>query len=81
MQKENVVSRISQEELAKITGRQRPAAQLRWFVDHFGARIPCDDRGPIITQAAFEALVAKGCGLRAANDPPRPTLHLTRKAS
>lgn len=72
------MSRLSPDELAKITGRSRPTAQLRWFREHFGATLPCDALGPIITDAAFEGLVAKGCGLRVGAEQTRPAVKMLR---
>lgn len=74
--------RLDQETLVKITGRKMYSAQVAWFRDYLGVEVPHDQRGPIITATAYEALVARACGLRAevpvgtpaATD--RPKLHL-----
>lgn len=55
--------RLSREKLYETTKRQQPAAQARWFEQHFGIKIPYDQQGPIITQEAFNALVMKQLGL------------------
>lgn len=74
------MARMSKEDLFRITGRRRPAAQVRWFKDHFEVKVPADESGPIVTSTAFEALVAKQCGLQqvGANAPDRPTLKLLK---
>ena len=79
-QKDRNMARISRDELFRITGRHRPAAQVRWFKKHLAVKIPADESGPILTSAAFEALVAKQCGVQqtSANTPDRPTLKLLK---
>lgn len=74
--------RLSQQHLLLITGRQQPAAQCRWFKNHFGVTLPADAAGPILTEAAFNALVAKSAGvlMTAAPNPDRPSVRL-RKAT
>lgn len=57
--------RIPPERLAEITGRKRARAQALWFRDYLSVDVPCDRRGPIVTDAAYEAIVARACGLRA----------------
>jgi hypothetical protein len=70
--------RLNQDQLEEITKRRQPAAQARWFKAHFGVAPPCDGSGVIITQAAFEGLVAKKCGL-SANGEARPSVRLLRE--
>ena len=70
--------RIKREALAQITRRNQPAAQRRWFMDHFGVDLPSDREGPIITQAVFEKLVERKCGLEPASTT-KPQLKLKRK--
>lgn len=55
--------RLDSVTLFAITGLKRPAAQVAWFRQHLGAAVPCDSRGPILTSAAYEALVARALGL------------------
>ena len=75
------MARLTREELKAITGRQQPAAQSRWFKLHLGIDIPTDRRGPIITPAAFDALVSKRCGLWEGGSPAadRPMVKLVKK--
>lgn len=74
--------RLEHEVLVKITGRHRSRDQVAWFLQHLGVNVPCDRKGPIITQATYEALVARACGLRPDLPPSgtvaadRPKLHL-----
>lgn len=56
--------RLTTTELEQITGLTQPAAQRRWFNNQLRATVPADGKGPIITRAAFEALVARSVGLR-----------------
>lgn len=55
--------RLSQQQLFEITGRKQRKGQTQWFKDYLGTVVPCDERGPIITQAAYEALVKKQLGV------------------
>ena len=75
------MSRLTPADLERITGLRRAGAQRRWFQEHLGAALPCDRAGPIITSAAFEALVAKSCGLRVEGAVPqaRPEVRLVRR--
>lgn len=68
--------RLNLTQLEDITGLTQPAAQVRWFHKHYGVRLAHDVRGPIITKEAFEALVAKQCGIK--DEKPRPQLNLSR---
>lgn len=72
--------RLSSEELKRITGRQQPCAQARWFWKHYGVRVEYDRQGPIITAAALEALVMKQLGLTRTNESPRPSVKLLKSA-
>lgn len=73
------MSRLSPADLERITGLRAAYAQRRWFERHYGAKLPYDRSGPIITAAAFEALVAKSCGLRVEPEhAPRPQVRLVR---
>jgi hypothetical protein len=58
--------RLNREELQHITGHVRPTAQVRWFKAKLGAEIPSDQFGPIITEAAYQELVRRSCGLSSA---------------
>lgn len=55
--------RLSPQQLIDITGRVRRKGQAQWFKDYLGTSVPCDERGPIITQAAYEDLVKKQLGV------------------
>ncbi|MBS0368446.1 MAG: DUF4224 domain-containing protein [Proteobacteria bacterium] len=55
--------RLSPQQLIDITGRVRRKGQAQWFKDYLGTAVPCDERGPIITQAAYEDLVKKQLGV------------------
>jgi Asp/Glu/hydantoin racemase len=70
--------RLKQNKLKEITGLSQSSAQARWFKDHFGINVPCDRLGPIITQAVFEKLVERKCGLEPASTA-KPQLKLKRK--
>lgn len=72
--------RLPPDKLAQITGLSLPSAQARWFSRHFGVSLPADRDGPIITPQAFEALVARRCGLSDQAVAARPQVRLTRKA-
>lgn len=65
--------RLSRETLREITGRVLPKGQAKWFQDYLGATVPCDRQGPILTVAAYEALVAKANGLRPATETAQDT--------
>lgn len=72
--------RIDQAHMIEITGRKRASSQAAWFRDYLGVTVPCDRLGPIVTVAAYEALVARACGLpvQAALGPTgsRPSVRL-----
>jgi len=72
--------RLSRERLAEITGCKRPRAQADWFRDHLAAEVPCDRVGPILTELACEALLARALGLAhrpvAPNEVERPRVRL-----
>lgn len=73
--------RVTPDRLREITGRHQPSAQARWFKRHFGVDVDYDRQGPIITAAAFEALVMRKLGLASIqNTPLRPTVKLVRSA-
>lgn len=71
--------RITPTKLHELTGLQQPAAQARWFKANFGVAVPCDRRGPIITDATFEAMVAKSCGIAAPAEAARPQVKLRER--
>jgi hypothetical protein len=72
--------RLTPEQLHSITGLQQPAAQARWFRQRLGAEIPYDERGPIITDKAFEALVAQRCGVATQpGEKARPRVKMKEK--
>lgn len=70
--------RMTQSDIQEITGLTQHAAQVRWFKEHFGVIAPCDRAGPIMTKAAFEALVAKRYGLQTSEAAPeaRPAVKM-----
>jgi len=76
--------RLDHPTLVSITGRRRKSLQARWFKDYLGADVPCDERGPIITQQAYNALLEKRLGLRQGDQisqpekAGRPVVHLPR---
>ena len=75
------MKRLSKIELVEITGKKTPGAQMRWFKTRFKITLPYDSEGPVITQSAFEGLVAKACGLPVIATPVelrQPQLHLSR---
>lgn len=46
---------------------------------HLGVTVPCDEQGPIVTEAAYQALVDRKLGLRTAQEEkPRPRIQLVR---
>lgn len=55
--------RLSQDELANITGRKRKSSQVKWFKDFLNIDIPADIKGPILTASAYEDLVKKRLGV------------------
>lgn len=63
--------RLNPEKLRQITGLKQPAAQERWFRDHFGADLPRDRFGPILTNEAFEEMVKAKAGVRGRPERPR----------
>lgn len=72
--------RLSQTELEGITGRTLPAVQARWFKKHLGVDVAYDRKGPIITKATFEALVAKKYGISGETVAARPTVKREKRA-
>lgn len=71
--------RLSRVQLKEITGYQRRSAQAAWFMRHLGVTVPCDDQGPIITEAAYQALLDRKLGLRPAQEEKaRPKIQLVR---
>lgn len=72
--------RLSPEDLYKITHLHRPKGQAAWFLEHLGVKVPCDRAGPILTPAAYEAILAKRLGVSSEQTGPspeqRPVLHL-----
>lgn len=74
--------RLSSERLLAITGRKQRAAQCRWFLQHYGVKIPSDQEGPIITEDAFNDLVKKSCGVLNTNTSSinRPNVKLRKAA-
>lgn len=76
--------RWSPETIKKVTGKRQRAAQRRWFKNHYGIDVPSDAGGPIMTDAAYEALVKKSCGIlqTLGQEVPRPSLRIVdRKTS
>lgn len=65
--------RLTREALREITGKAYPKSQAAWFKQYLGAEVPCDRQGPILTESAYEALVARANGLRGANEAPQDT--------
>jgi hypothetical protein len=55
--------RLSPETIHAITGRKQRTAQARWFKEFMAADVPCDERGPILTEAAYQQLLLKRLGL------------------
>ena len=55
--------RLDSEKIYAITGRKRPRSQAAWFREYLGTIVPCDRKGPILTECAYEALVAKALGI------------------
>lgn len=72
--------RLSPSELKEITNRRTPVAQATWFKRHFGLTLEHDSLGVILTQRAFDALVARKYGIETPNQQTRPKLKLTRHA-
>lgn len=74
------MNRLPPESLQTITGRKLPSAQKRWFHTHFGVDLPADRAGPILTEATFDALVAKAAGVLDGPAPKltRPTVRMRR---
>lgn len=69
--------RLTREALQLITGLKRKSAQASWFREYMGVEVPCDHQGPILTEAAYEALLAKRLGISGGgNGPDRPTVRL-----
>lgn len=77
--------RLSPEIIQTITGKRTRSAQARWFKTYLGVDVPCDLTGPVMTEATYEALLKKRCGVLAVNDAPppvnRPQLRMVRKAA
>jgi len=78
------MSRMPPEELKKITGCKRPKYQAAWFKQHMGVDVPCDRQGPVMTEAAYEALLAKRLGILPqsadGSTKQRPTVRLLKTA-
>lgn len=55
--------RLTPEELTALTGIKTPGNQARWFERMFGVVPPYDRTGLVMTEKAFEALLAKRLGL------------------
>lgn len=51
---------LSQGELAKLTGRRRPSAQIRWLSEHHWAFAVDSDGNPIVAAAEFQAQMCTG---------------------
>lgn len=72
--------RLSPETLHDITGRKQRTAQARWFREFMSVDVPCDERGPILTEAAYQQLLLKRLGIL--HEPgaqaarPRPAVRL-----
>lgn len=55
---------LTTEDIVAITGMKRNSAQVKWFYDTFKVRVVRRADGSIVmTQEAFEALLAKRMGL------------------
>lgn len=63
--------RLSREELQSITSRARPKSQAAWFEEYLGIAVPSDERGPILTMASYEALLAQRLGIQSSGTPAR----------
>lgn len=76
------MSRLTPERLEEITGYTRPRYQAAWFKRYFGVVVPCDRLGPIMTMAAYEALLARTLGISMVADGntgrQRPTVKLIK---
>lgn len=72
------MSRLGLDRLEKITGKEQPCAQARWFKTYFGVDVGYDRLGAIITDSAFDALVFRKLGLQTAI-PIRPQVKLAHK--
>ncbi len=66
--------RVSQEGLKALTGKSQGAAQARWFKRNLGVDLPADERGPIVTDAGLELMLARASGL--GDKPARPAVRL-----
>lgn len=55
--------RLSPQQINEITGYSRKSAQAAWFRNHLAIEIPCDHRGPILTDEAYEKLLEKRLGI------------------
>ena len=77
--------RLTQEIIHTITGKRTRSAQARWFKTYLGVDVPCDLTGPVMTEATYEALLKKRCGVLPSSEAPattmRPQLHLVMKAA
>lgn len=72
--------RLTQLQLKQITNRSTPTAQVSWFKRHFSLTLEYDRLGVILTENAFDSLVAKKYGIAANTTTTRPTVKLTRNA-
>lgn len=70
--------RLSPDQLQSITGKLRPSAQQKWFQRHYAVTIPADPLGPVITELAFEAMIAARCGIQR-DAAPRPAIKLRNR--
>lgn len=71
--------RLTREKIQEITGLKRKSAQVAWFRQHLGTEVPCDRRGPIMTDSAYELLLEKRLGLGSSSALPpstRPSVRL-----
>jgi len=57
------ILRLSRDQLFEITGRVRAKNQVAWFREHLSVTVPCDSVGPVLTQASYEAILAKKLGV------------------
>lgn len=72
--------RLNRSQLLDITGYKRQSSQAEWFSRHLGVTVPCDEKGPIITESAYQALVDKklGLGPDGNNGKAKPRIQLVR---
>lgn len=73
--------RLSKDQLFQITGRLQPAKQASWFWEYLSVKVPCDQAGPVLTEASYEAILAKKLGVLKTETPaiePRVSVAVPR---